>query len=117
MGPPDYVAAAGARAPAPAPTRGVLPPVPPWGWDPLTWAPWTPGMEMLPGLGWWRAAPYGMPWYGSGYEPPPPPRRPRESPTYGAAGDEAVRHWARRHGYDAGYAIRRHFPPRYRAGG
>jgi hypothetical protein len=69
-------------------------PYPGFGWGGFFWPPYAP-------LG------YGV------YDPEYIPRqRPEESPTYGRAGDEAVRRWARRHGYDAGYAV----PPRNRGG-
>jgi hypothetical protein len=81
------------------------------------WYPWYPtawaGMP-YPGFGWGGALwpPYVPVGYGV-YDAEYTPRvRPAESPTYGRAGDEAVRSWARRHGYDTGYAI----PPRGRGG-
>lgn len=42
--------------------------------------------------------------YGSEYQYPR--RRPEESPTYGEGGDQAVRRWAQRYGYDVAYEIR-----------
>lgn len=51
--------------------------------------------------------PYGVPAPGfGGYDYDFEHRRPpRQSPTYGRRGDQAVQRWARNHGYDAGYTI------------
>lgn len=54
------------------------------------------------GVGWPAYAPFGP---GMPTEPPPTPRRPEESETYGRGGDRAIRRWASRRGYDAGYTI------------
>jgi hypothetical protein len=67
-----------------------------WGWGPIGWAAWGPGMELSPFA--------GVPYHDFG-EPYPPRRRPEESPTYGRGGDRAVRRWASRYGYDEGYEI------------
>jgi len=69
-----------------------------WGWGPIGWAGWGPGMEFWP----YADVPaYGMP---TGRRTPR--RRPEQSPTYGSSGDREVRRWAQRYGYDMGYTIR-----------
>jgi hypothetical protein len=68
-----------------------------WGWGPVGWAGWGPGLEFWPYA---DAAGYG---FAGGF--PEPRRRPEESPTYGAAGDRAVRRWAQRRGYDLPYEV------------
>jgi hypothetical protein len=70
-----------------------------WGWGPIGWAAWGPGMELSPFAG---VPYYGYPDHGEPYQPR---RRPEESPTYGRGGDQAVRRWASRYGYDEGYEI------------
>lgn len=88
---------------------------------------WYPGAFWggVPMYGWgafgdagmWGWPPYPPIGYGGyGRELGPPRRRPDQSPTYGRGGDEAVRRYAREHGYDAGYAItpRSARPPRDR---
>lgn len=75
--------------------RGVAPH---WGWGPTGWPGWGPGMEF--------SAFAGVPYYG--FDPEEPVRAappPRESPTYGWAGDRAARRWARHAGYDASHPI------------
>lgn len=52
---------------------------------------------------------YGRAGYDRAYRRPP-----EESPTYGRGGDEAVRQWARRRGYDTEFEIR---PDRSARGG
>lgn len=66
-----------------------------WGWSPMGWAGWGPGMEYMP----------AVPWEGL-REAPRPRRRPEESATYGRGGDQAVRRWGRRYGYDFEYTLR-----------
>jgi hypothetical protein len=68
-----------------------------WGWGPIGWAAWGPGMEMSPFA--------GVPYYAGYGEPYQPRRRPEESPTYGRGGDRAARRWAARYGYDEAYEI------------
>ncbi|CAN5638185.1 hypothetical protein BH23GEM3_BH23GEM3_00990 [soil metagenome] len=73
-----------------------------WGWGPLGWAGWGPGMGFWP----YAAMPgYGAPAYGFDYEDRQPRRRPEESPTYGTGGDQALRRWGNRYGYDFAYSI------------
>lgn len=75
---------------------------------------WMPGafMGAAPMYGWqWWAGPYA----GGRDDMPATLRRqpPRQSPTYGRGGDEAVRRWAQRYGYDLEMELR----PRPRRGG
>ncbi|MBB4637568.1 hypothetical protein [Longimicrobium terrae] len=95
----------------------------PFGWNPMArWSGWDPGMGAAP-----RSpdpiarAAYGEGGYAPGghdRRPRPPsrgygrdfagaPRRvdPRNSPTWGRGGDDAVREWARRHGYGMEFTI------------
>ncbi len=75
-----------------------------WGWGPIGWGMWSgwdTGVDPAPGYG-----------FGGGYEPPH--ARPEESPTYGRGGDQAIRGWSRRYGYDMEYTIRPRFPHRHR---
>ena len=67
----------------------------PFGWDPaLGWAGWGAGTAYVP--------------FASGPDPmrDRPPEPPRRSPTYGRGGDQALRRWAERAGYDIDYTIR-----------
>jgi hypothetical protein len=76
-----------------------------WGWGPIGMAGWGMGMPF--------GVPYNMPWYGFGDAHEPPRRPPQESPSYGRGGDQAVRRWSQRYGYDMEYEIRpRPFPRR-----
>jgi len=69
-----------------------------WGWGPIGWAGWGPGMEFWPYA--------DVPAYGMPVRRSTPRRRPEQSSTYGSGGDREVRRWARRYGYDMGYTIR-----------
>lgn len=98
------------------------------GWGPDRYAAWYPGAFWAgaPVFGWgWGAEvppftpypPYGPYGFGgpAGYERDFRPRqRPEQSPTYGDRGDEAARRYARRRGYDEGYAIQPRRPERPR---
>ena len=96
-------------------------------------APWFPGAfwagaplygwDAWGGAGMWGWAPYAPIGYGRyAADFGAPRRRPEESPTYGRGGDQAVRRYARSHGYDEGYEIQPHFErpmrrsPRYDRG-
>lgn len=75
-------------------------------YPPANWYPgayWA-GASML-GWGWeWPPyAPVAIGGYARDYRPPR--RRPERSPSYGRAGDEAARRYARSRGYDEGYSI------------
>jgi hypothetical protein len=86
-----------------APDLPGLPPRVPFGATVPMYAPWA----MDATFGWAGLASnpqYGMPGILPPYEPPP--RRPRESGTYGRGGDRAVREWAARNGYDVEFTIR-----------
>ena len=98
------------RGPVPGEAYAMAPyPLPPfagmrWGWDPSTgWGAWGPGMPVHP----FAPMPPGPP----RHEPPPMP--PQRSPMYGHGGDEALRRWAGRYGYDFGPEIHPR-PPRRR---
>lgn len=86
------------------------------GWRGSPPANWYPGAYWagVPMFGWgWDWPPYApvaMGGYARDYRPPH--RRPERSPTYGSAGDEAARRYARERGRDDGYAI----PPRRERG-
>jgi hypothetical protein len=75
-----------------------------WGWGPIGWAGWAPGMEF------WPHGP--IPAYGFDGRVERPRRSPCESATYGRGGDGALQRWARRYGYDMGYEIRPRDPRR-----
>ncbi|HEX7051895.1 MAG TPA: hypothetical protein VF188_16935 [Longimicrobiales bacterium] len=64
--------------------------------------------------GWPPYEPYAYPPYDYRYVPRLPPE---QSPTYGRGGDRAIRRWAQRHGYDAGYVITPRHRPRGRRHG
>ena len=72
------------------------------------WAAPMAGWAGWGGAGIWGWPPYAPVGYGRYPRPYPPRRSPRESPTYGRGGDQAVRRYARSHGYGAGYPIRPH---------
>lgn len=95
----------------------------PFGWNPMArWSGWDPGMGAAPrspdpiaraAYGEGGYAPRG---HDRGHRPPArgygrdyggAPRRvdPRQSPTWGRGGDDAVREWARRHGYGMEFTI------------
>jgi hypothetical protein len=87
-------------------------PIPdPWGgiFPPTSW-----GGGVVHGLEGGGPSPfelYGVSPYDYAYDTRRPPREalhrsPRESPTFGRDADVELRRWARRHGYDAGYAMR-----------
>jgi hypothetical protein len=69
-----------------------------FGWGPVGWAGWAPGMEFWPYA--------DAPGYGFDGRMETPRQPPRESPSYGRGGDRALQRWARRYGYDMGYEIR-----------
>jgi hypothetical protein len=74
----------------------------PFAWDPmLGWAGWGGGMGYVPWSG------------GPGPRPEPRHVDPRQSPAYGRGGDQALRRWAERYGYDFEMTIR---PRRGRGG-
>lgn len=113
------------RLPGPAVGPGTFSP---FGWDPMMrWSGWDPLMGYVPYQDTPREWSYGLaeddrrydhPYYrgnttggyggdyrrAAAYEADYrlPPRR---SPTYGRGGDEALREWARRRGYDVEYTI------------
>lgn len=68
-----------------------------WGWGPIGWMGWGPGME------YWPYA--GLPAYDMDGRYQPPRRRPEQSPTYGRRADRELRNWARRYGYEMEYRI------------
>jgi hypothetical protein len=68
-----------------------------WGWGPIGWTGWGPGLSPWP----YGAAPADEPGR-------TPRRRPEESPTYGRGGDRMVQRWGQRYGYDVEYTIRPH---------
>lgn len=68
-----------------------------WGWSPIGWMGWGPGMEFWPYA--------GLPAYGWNGSYRPPHRPPEESPFYGRRADRALRRWAARYGYDLEYSI------------
>lgn len=77
---------------------------PTWGYDPGFYAGYSPaGWPYTPTYGWAPGPRYDRPFR-------TPPER---SPTYGRGGDEAVRRWARSHGYDAEYEIQPRSGDRY----
>lgn len=82
------------------------PPMMPGGWYPgAFWG----GAPMFGWGGWDVGFPPYLPPMGYGpYRDHTPRHRPESSPAYGAGGDRAIREWAARRGYDAGYAIRPH---------
>lgn len=86
------------------------PPRPPSSWYPgAFWAAPMAGWAGWAGVGGWGWPPYGPGVYGPRpRDLPRRPRPPRESPTYGRAGDRAARRFAEGHGYDAGLALRPH---------
>jgi hypothetical protein len=78
---------------------------------PGPWTGWYPGaygagapMFGFAGMEAWGWPPYAP--IGRGEPPRSPRRRPRESAAYGRGGDQAVRRWAERYGYDIEYSIR-----------
>lgn len=86
--------------------------IPPAGWYPGAFWAGSPvyGWDGLGGSWGW---PSYLPMLPYGDNPDFQPRRPpRESRTYGRGGDEAVRRWARGHGYDEGYEIQPRERPR-----
>lgn len=92
----------------------------PFGWDGMMrWSGWDSGMGLVPmspdplayGRGGYgpggddrgfRERPRG---YGRDLRGGPRPVPPRQSPTWGRGGDDAVREWARGHGYGVEYTI------------
>ena len=92
----------------------VRQPMAPYGWYPGAFWGGAPMYGWGAWGGGWGWPPYAPLGYGTRAPDYPPRRPPRDSPGWGRGGDREVRDWARRHGYDAGYAIHPRPGGRYR---